>query len=231
MTDRLEAVWDTAKPARATREFYRLGRNLLVSFCVLWLRLRVKGKEKVPKEGPFILAPVHRSNLDTPIVASVTRRPLRYMGKDSLWKANRVFAWLLSALGGFPVTRGSADRDALRRCQHILEAGQILVLFPEGTRKFGPRVEELYDGPAFLACKTGVPIVPVGIGGSEKAQQKGKKFIRPVRVRVIVGDPLLPPEPRDGHSTTSRKAVKDLTARLRVEVQRLFDEAEAAAAA
>lgn len=228
MSDRLRAAWDTPKPARATREFYRLGRNFLVLLCTLWLRLRVEGKEKVPKEGGFILAPVHRSNLDTPIVAAVTRRPLRYMGKDSLWKANRLFAWVLSALGGFPVARGTADREALRRCQVILEAGQVLVLFPEGTRKFGPRVEELYDGPAFLACKTGVPIVPVGIGGSERAQQKGKKFIRPVRVRVVVGDPLLPPTSAEGRPT-SRKAVKEMTAKLQVEVQRLFDEAQAAA--
>ncbi|MEA3214743.1 MAG: CMP/dCMP kinase, partial [Acidimicrobiia bacterium] len=150
VSDRLSAAWDTPKPARATREFYRLGRNLLVLLCTLWLRMRVEGKEKVPKAGGFILAPVHRSNLDTPIAAAVTRRPLRYMGKDSLWKANRFFAWVLSALGGFPVARGTADREALRRCQVILEAGQVLVLFPEGTRKFGPRVEELYDGPAFL---------------------------------------------------------------------------------
>jgi 1-acyl-sn-glycerol-3-phosphate acyltransferase len=228
VTERLDAAWNTATPSRGARWFYWAGRNFLVAFCTIWLRMRVEGKEHVPAEGPFILAPVHRSNLDTPIVAGVTRRPLRYMGKDSLWKGHRFFGWVLSALGGFPVSRGTADRDALRRCQVILDSGQILVLFPEGTRRFGPVVEDLHDGPAFLACRTGVPIVPVGIGGSEQAQQKGRKFIRPVKVRVVVGPPLSAP-PRDGGRATSRRAVKELTEQLQAELQALFDQAEAAA--
>jgi 1-acyl-sn-glycerol-3-phosphate acyltransferase len=224
MTDRLAAAWDSPRPSRGTRAFYAVGRGVLVGFCRGWLRLRVEGREKVPAEGPFILAPVHRSNLDTPIVAALTHRPLRYLGKDSLWKANRGFAWVLSALGGLPVARGSADREALRRCQVILEAGQPLVLFPEGTRRYGPVVDELFDGPAYLATKLGVPIVPVGIGGSEGAQQKGRKLIRPVKVCVIAGDPIAPPAREDGRAT-SRRAVKALTEQLQVEIQKLFDEA------
>jgi 1-acyl-sn-glycerol-3-phosphate acyltransferase len=228
MPDRFEAAWDTAAPSLAARQFYRLCRNALVAGCKTYLRLRVEGKDKVPVTGAFILAPVHRSNLDTPIAASVTTRPLRYMGKDSLWRANAVFAWVLSALGGFPVVRGTVDREALRRCQVILDSGQPLVLFPEGTRRSGPLVHDLFDGPAFLACRTGVPIVPVGIGGSERAQPRGGKLIRPARVHVIVGEPLLPP-PREGARATSRKAVKELTDQLEVELQKLFDQAQAAA--
>ena len=229
MPDRFEAAWDTAAPSWGARQFYRVCRNGLVAGCKTYLRLRVEGKEKVPTTGGFILAPVHRSNLDTPIAASVTTRPLRYMGKDSLWRANRIFAWVLSALGGFPVVRGTADREALRRCQVILETGQPLVLFPEGTRRSGPVVEGLFDGPAYLACRAGVPIVPVGIGGSERAQPRGRKLIRPARVRVVVGDPLVPPERPEGRAAPRRKAVKDLTDQLQVELQKLFDQAEAAA--
>jgi 1-acyl-sn-glycerol-3-phosphate acyltransferase len=226
VTDRLQAAWDSPDPSRVTRACYAIGRALLVGFCRLWLRLAVEGRANIPATGPFIMAPVHRSNLDTPIVAALTRRPLRFLGKDSLWKANRVFAWLLSTVGGLPVARGSADREALRRCQVILEAGQPLVLFPEGTRCFGPTVEAIFDGPAYLAVKLGVPIVPVGIGGSERAQQKGRKLVRPVKVCVIAGQPILPPARADGRAT-SRRAVKDLTERLHVEVQTLFDEARA----
>src|SRR5437870_4912665 len=87
--------------------FYKFARGLLVLLCRVWFRETVEGKEHVPRTGAFILAPVHRSNLDTPIVAAVTGRRLHYMGKDSMWKIKPV-GWLFTALGAFPVTRGSA---------------------------------------------------------------------------------------------------------------------------
>lgn len=224
--ERLHAGWDSPRPSLATRAFYAAAWVVLVGFCYVWFRMRVEGRQHVPRTGAFILAPVHRSNLDTPIVAGVTRRAMRFMGKDGLWEANRQFGWMISALGAFPVSRGVADRDALRRCQQVLEAGQPLVLYPEGTRKSGPVVEDCFDGPAFLALRTGVPIVPVGIGGSERAQAKGSKFVRPAKVHVIIGAPILPERPPEGRAT-SRRAVRELTARVRDEVQRLFDEAQA----
>ena len=87
------------------RAFYAMARAVCVGFCRLWFRMSVEGLEHVPATGAFVLAPVHRSNMDTPIVSVVTRRRLRYMGKDSLWKKSFP-RWALSALGGFPVTRG-----------------------------------------------------------------------------------------------------------------------------
>ena len=99
------------------------------------------------------------------------------MGKDSLWKFAPI-GWLLSALGAFPVTRGTADREALKRCIAVLEMGEPLVLFPEGTRQSGPMVMPLFDGAAYIAVKAGVPIIPLGIGGSEKVMPKGKKMRR-----------------------------------------------------
>ncbi|MFM7493015.1 MAG: lysophospholipid acyltransferase family protein, partial [Acidimicrobiaceae bacterium] len=97
------------------------------------------GRENIPQSGAFILAPIHRSNVDTPIVSLVTSRRLRFMGKDSLWKVKPIGA-VLSALGGFPVTRGSADLEALKRCLAVLSLGEPLVMFPEGTRQSGPKI-------------------------------------------------------------------------------------------
>ena len=108
--------------SKASLVFYRFGRGLCVGFCRVWLRLSVEGREHVPPDGAFVLAPVHRSNMDTPIAAVCTKRRMRYMGKDSLWKV-RFFGWLLSALGGFPVSRGTIDREALARCTALLEEG------------------------------------------------------------------------------------------------------------
>lgn len=204
------------------RVFYAFGRSLVVGSFKVWNRVEVHGGEHVPTSGPFILAPVHRSNLDTPYAAATSRRRLRFMGKDSLWKF-RPFGWLLSALGGFPVTRGSADREALKRCLDVLRAGEPLVLFPEGERKSGPLVQPLFDGAAYLASKANVPIVPVGIGGSERAMPKGARWIKPVKVHVVVGAPLHAPG-HDGRRAT-RAEMKGLTDQLHDVLQTLFDEA------
>jgi 1-acyl-sn-glycerol-3-phosphate acyltransferase len=225
VSERLDRAWNAGEPTRAARMLYAVARVVLVGFCHLWFRVEVSGKEHVPASGAVILAPVHRSNLDTPIVAAVSRRPLRFMGKDGLWRAHPAFSWLITALGAFPVMRGTVDREALRRCQTVLEAGQPLVLYPEGTRQHGPVLHELFDGPAFLALRTGAPIVPIGIGGSERAQAKGSKWIRPTKVRVVVGPPIHPPAAA-GRST-SRRAVRELSATLQHDLQVLFDQAQA----
>jgi len=207
-----------------SRAFYQLARSAVVGFSRLWMRTRVDGADLVPTEGAFILAPVHRSNMDTPVSACVTRRRLRFMGKDTLWK-RQPYRWLLSSLGGFPVTRGSADREALKRCIQVLEAGEPLVLFPEGERKSGPLVQPLYDGAAYVACKARCPIVPVGIGGSERVMPKGSRFIYPRRVHVVVGTPIQPPAP-SASGRVSRDAVKRLTEELHEQLQTLFDAAQ-----
>jgi 1-acyl-sn-glycerol-3-phosphate acyltransferase len=181
----------------------------------------MEGQERLPPDGAYIVAPVHRSNIDTPLVGCITTRRLRFMGKDSLWK-NRASARFLSALGGFPVHRGTVDRDALRRCIDVIESGEPLVLFPEGTRQTGPIVQELFEGAGYVAQRTGVPIVPVGIGGSERVMPKGSRGLRPVRVAIVVGEPIPAPEAGRG----SRRAVHEVTALLRERLQEVFDAAQ-----
>jgi 1-acyl-sn-glycerol-3-phosphate acyltransferase len=205
--------------------FYRAVRALVVGFSRLFWRISVEGLEHVPSEGAFVVAPVHRSNIDTLVVAAVTTRRMRFMGKDSLWKIGPI-GKVLSALGGFPVHRGTADREALRRCIEVVNGGEPLVIFPEGTRQSGPHVQPLFEGAAYVAARTGVPIVPVGIGGSEAAMPKGSKLIRPVKVAVVVGEPLQPPTPGPS-GRAPRSAVHDLTEQLSARLQELFDRATA----
>jgi 1-acyl-sn-glycerol-3-phosphate acyltransferase len=207
---------------------YRFVRTVVYGFCRVFWRLSVEGSENLPA-GPYVMAPVHRSNIDTPLVAMVSPRRLRFMGKDSLWK-HRWSAWFLSTLGGFPVHRGTADREALRRCIEVIEGGEPLVVFPEGTRREGPLVEELFDGAAYVALKTGVPVVPVGIGGSQRAMSRGAKGLRPGKIHIVVGAPLLVPTPSEGRRA-SRRAVHELTLTLHKELQQLFDRARIRAGA
>ncbi|MSZ55842.1 MAG: hypothetical protein F2594_00765 [Actinobacteria bacterium] len=206
-----------------SRVFYTLIRGLVVAVCVGYTRARVVGKHNIPKNGPFLLAPIHRSNIDTPLAAAVTSRRMRFMGKDSIWKFKPI-GWIISSLGAFPVTRGSADREALKRCIAVLESGEPLVLFPEGTRQSGPVVQPLFDGAAYVAVKAGVPIIPVGIGGSEGVMPKGSKMIYPRKCVLVVGEPIVAVADESGR--IPRSAVKDITERLTVDLQRLFDEAQ-----
>ncbi len=214
----------TALPTPYRRRLYAFAYLLLTNLAKLVFRLRVVGADNVPA-GPFILAPVHRSNLDFALVLGcVPKSPrVRYLAKDTLWKG----AWgkLWTALGAIPVHRGTPDREALATCVGVLEAGESLVMFPEGTRQSGTRVQELFDGPAYVQARTGVPIVPVGIGGSQAAMPKGAKFIRPARVVLTVGEPLAMPETNE-RGRVPRRAVRDQTAELRRVLQELFDDAQ-----
>jgi 1-acyl-sn-glycerol-3-phosphate acyltransferase len=205
------------------RSFYRFCRMLCLIFLRIWCRMAVEGRENLPRSGAYIISPVHRSNLDTPIAGVAVTTRARYLAKDSLWK-NKVLGWLVQALGGFPVARGTADREALKRCIDVLNGGEPLVLFPEGTRQAGPIVQPLFDGAAYVSSKTGAPIVPIGIGGSERIMPKGAKFIYPRKVHVIIGAPI--PAPVAEGSRVPRAALKEVTERLHNDLQRLFDEAQ-----
>ena len=205
---------------RAAIAFYRVGRALVTWSTRLLTRMSIEGRENLPPSGAYVLAPVHRSYIDTPIAACVTTRRLRFLGKDSMWKYGW-FGWVLSALGAIPVTRNTADREAMQRARTVLDAGEPLVLFPEGERKEGPIVQPLFDGAVYVALRAGVPIVPVGIGGSQAVMPKGARMVRPAKVRVLIGEPIMPTVAAGAR--VPRRELSAHSARLHAELQRLFD--------
>jgi 1-acyl-sn-glycerol-3-phosphate acyltransferase len=204
---------------------YRAMRVTFTTLLRLWFRPRVSGTEHVPPTGPVILAPVHRSFADFGFSAFCTRRKLFFMAKDTLWK-NRWLGHLLLYVGAFPVHRESADREALQRAEEVLRRGQCLVLFPEGTRRAGPAIENLMEGAAFLSARTGAPIVPIGIGGSDLSMPKGQVIPKPYTIQVVIGPPLPPPE-RTGGGRVSRSAVHAATEELAGKLQAAYDDARA----
>ncbi len=191
---------------------------------VLW-RPRVVSADRLPERGPYILAPSHRSVLDAFFMAALVRKRMRFMGKAEIFRRPRL-AKLFYALGGFPVERGTTDRSAVRTSVAALEDGEPLVVFPEGTRRSGPIIEDLHDGVAYVAARCGVTIVPVGIGGSEEILARGRKVPKLKRVAIVVGEPIDPPA-RDG--PVRRGALTALTDQLRAELQKVFDEAQVVA--
>ncbi len=201
---------------------YRFLRVLVHLLNRLCFRTTVEGADRVPATGPVIIAPVHRSFIDFFVASEVTGRKLHYMAKDSLWK-NHWLARILPAVGAFPVHRESADREALRRAQQVLEAGEVLILFPEGERRSGPVVEDLHEGVAFLAARTGATVVPVGIGGSASVMPKGKRLPRPRHIHLVVGEPI-PPPARTGGGRISRSRIHQLTEELTDSIQDLYDQ-------
>jgi 1-acyl-sn-glycerol-3-phosphate acyltransferase len=204
---------------------YRIERAIFVTALWSWFRPKVTGREHVPETGPVILAPVHRSFADFGFAAFCTDRKLFFMTKDEMWK-NKWLGKLLLSVGAFPVHRESADREALQRAEEVLRKGSVLVLFPEGTRREGHVVEDLMEGAAFLAARTGAPIVPVGIGGSDLAMPKGSHVPKPYTVQVVIG-PALPPPPRTGGGRVARSAVHATTEALVPALQAVYDEARA----
>ncbi len=219
-----------------SRAAYAVARAIVAAFTRLLTRLSIEGRDNLPAAGAYVLAPVHRSYIDTPISACLTRRRLRFMGKDTLWKYGWS-GWLLSTLGGFPASRGTADREALARCVAVLDGGEPLVLYPEGERKSGPVVQPLFDGAVYVALRAGVPIVPVGIGGSERVMPKGARFVHPRKVHVIIGRPIRPrlsdpaggAVPSSGRRRVPRDTIKAVSAELHATLQELFDAAQARA--
>ena len=207
---------------RFTR-IYRLLRMLVHLLNALLFRTSVHRQGTVPAEGPVIIAPVHRSFIDFFVSSEVTDRKLHYMAKDSLWR-NPVLARILPSVGAFPVHRESADREAMRRAQQVLEAGEVLILFPEGERRSGPVVADLHEGVAFLAARTGATVVPVGIGGSASVMPKGTRIPRPRHIHLEVGEALAPPE-RSGTGRVPRSRIHGLTEQLTASLQQLYDRA------
>ncbi len=200
---------------------YRFLRLLVHGLNRLLFRTTVEGADRVPAEGPVIIAPVHRSFIDFLVASEVTDRKLHYMAKDTLWK-NGLLAKILPSVGAFPVHRESADREALRRAQQVLEAGEALILFPEGERRSGPVVADLHEGVAFLAARTGATVIPVGIGGSASVMPNGKKIPRPEHIHLVVGEPISAPE-RTGSGRVPRSRIHQLTEELTRSIQDLYD--------
>jgi 1-acyl-sn-glycerol-3-phosphate acyltransferase len=204
-----------------TRRFYRVVRLVVMAVFRPLFRVRIFGAERLPRAGAYIVAPTHRSITDVPFTSFVTTRMIRFLAKEELL-STAVGNWLFSRMGAVPVERGSADRAALRVLERALRDGDPVALFPEGTRSEGPRLAPLYDGAAYLAVKLGVPIVPVGIGGSEHILPKGSVIPRLHKVAVVVGEPLWPPHLEGG---SRRRAATKLTDELATELQACFDEA------
>jgi 1-acyl-sn-glycerol-3-phosphate acyltransferase len=185
---------------------YFVVRGLFQPFFHAYFRMRRMGMEHVPTSGPVIFAANHRSFLDPFVIGTLTRRPVYYVAKKELF-AHPVVGWLLSRLGAFPIDRGAGDQQAMDTARMILERGDCVVIFPEGTRTRPGPLGQPRRGVGRLALQTGAPVVPVAVLGTE-AIRRGWR-IRPHRVTLRCGRPVsFPrvenPTPADAAAVTDR---------------------------
>ncbi len=197
---------------------YRFCARLVAVFSYFWFHPVVEGSDNIPMEGAVIIAPIHRSNIDFALSLFISKRKIFFMAKDGLFKF-KPLGWLLLRLGAFPVKRGSADREAMALAEAVLEQGQALLMFPEGTRLSGRNVMPLRDGAMFIASRAGAKVVPVGIAGSDSAMGEGSKTISRARIHVVVGSPI---EPAISDGRVSRSAVAAKTEELREKLELVY---------
>lgn len=166
----------------------RLAYDLLRAFALLVFeliaRVHIRGRYNVPRKGPYILAPNHLSWTDIPLVGAYVPGKVVYMAKEEYFSSR--IAWLVRFLGAFPVKRGEGDRQALRAAEAQLKKGNVLVVFPEGTRSRTRTLAKGHAGLGMIALRTGVPVIPVAVWGSENVL---KKF--GASVTIIYGKPMV----------------------------------------
>lgn len=158
------------------------------SFFTRLYRVTIAGRERIPASGGCILAANHESLIDPWILGLATPRPIRYMAKAELWRYP-VLSTIMDAFGTFPIERGGGDREAVTAAGRLLEAGEVLGIFPQGTC-LPYRNRRYHRGVARLALATGAPIVPVCIVGTERALRPGRFKVGRPRVQVLVAQPL-----------------------------------------
>jgi 1-acyl-sn-glycerol-3-phosphate acyltransferase len=179
---------------------WRLARFLRATVCKLFLalyRTRFLGVEHLPSDGGYVIAGNHLSYLDPMLLWCGTPRPTHFLARDNLFEAP-IVGWALPRLWGIPISRASADREAITRATNLLKAGEVIGIFPEGTRQDPNRPAgepaEAHAGVAFIALRAGAPVVPVGITGTDRALPKGARLPRFPKVTFRFGEPVIPEE-------------------------------------
>ena len=171
-----------------SKAFYAFAKTVVRVVRPLIARLRTVGVENVPQSGPVILALNHIAWIDIPLASLRVPRVTHYMAKIELFGLP-VLGGIMRLLGAFPVRRGEGDRESLRVAERLLAQGEIIVIFPEGHRSGGHLIKA-HPGTSLIALRTGAPVVPVAISGTEHVFKGFRYGPWAPRVTVTYGKPL-----------------------------------------
>jgi len=188
-SSRRQAAHAYARGGGFSAGLYALVRAFATGLLRLWFRVRIEGADRIPTQGPAIIAPNHKNFLDPFFIGIATRRHVRYMAKAGLLKGP--LGWVLLRLGAFPVRRGEADADALETARVILADGGVVVLFPEGTRVAeADALGSPHHGAGRLAVEARAPIVPAAVVGTSHLWRGALPRLK--RVQITFLEPIQP---------------------------------------
>ncbi len=188
---------------------YAFGKTLVKTALMPVYRFEVTGYENFPKDGGILLCSNHIHALDPPVVGMTAPRTVHFMAKEELFNVP-ILGALLPKVNAFPVKRGMSDREAMRTALKILKSGEVVGLFPEGTRSSDGILKKGLSGAGFFALRGNADVVPCAIIGPYKAFRK---------VKVVFGEPISMEPYRE------RKATPDeVTEAIMAAIQKLLDE-------
>ena len=193
----------------------------------VWIAFRVyfslgfEGRDNIPRGEAVIYASNHRSNADPPLVGAGARGKYAFMAKEELFR-NKLFAWLISSLGAFPVARGKGDTGVIDTAVERLDSGKSLMIFPEGTRSKDGKVGRGHTGAALIAARSGKQIVPVGIVFGEKLKFR-------THITVKYGAPIDPAEYCEISDTPNPRQLVKLKNRYMADIKLLVEGEQEAA--
>ncbi|MCL2767658.1 MAG: 1-acyl-sn-glycerol-3-phosphate acyltransferase [Synergistaceae bacterium] len=203
----------------AAKLFYQIVKNFFRILFIIYNRVSVKWEVPLPVSDRYIVAANHCSNLDPVLVGANFPRQLKYLAKDELFRPF-FFGRIIRILGAIPVLQedSKAAAAALKGFLNLLQEGESVILFPEGSRSLDGKLQPLEGGAALISIKSGVPIIPAYVSGTFKAMPSGAVWVKPAKIRLFFGEAVYPPkdigksskEAREELTQTLTKALSDM---------------------
>ncbi|MCK4451833.1 MAG: 1-acyl-sn-glycerol-3-phosphate acyltransferase [Anaerolineae bacterium] len=188
--------------------FRRLACFIMRVLLRIFTRLEITGLENLPQGGPLLVAFNHLAHLDGPLVIALLPWQVEGIALEDLYHVP-ITGQLLRLYGTIPVHRDQFDRQVIRRALQVLAEGKVLALAPEARQSLTGALEQARQGVAYLALRSGAPILPVALTGTEKTYAEWKRLRRP-RLTVIFGEVIITP-PRASKPQARRQQVAELT--------------------
>jgi 1-acyl-sn-glycerol-3-phosphate acyltransferase len=174
-----------------SRLWYKFMRMILQIIAVLMFQIRHSGQKNIPTEGSVLMVSNHQSHLDPPLVGMACGRHMNFVSRQSLFNFGP-FGWIIYSLNAIPIDREGIGLSGIKESLKRLKRGEMLLIFPEGTRTPDGQIKPFRPGFTSLAVRSGAAILPVAIEGAYQCWPKNHTFPRPGKVRVHYGQPILP---------------------------------------